>query len=465
MHALARHFGTLFLLLALLPMDSLAGDPPGYASTVRQLLETGLRDREAFAMLKELTAGGSRLSGSSGAAAAVTLARTMMALHGLQNVRTEEVIVPHWVRGSVEKAVLVSKTKRKPINLSICALGGSVGTPRSGITAEVLEVTGFDQLHLLGERARGKIIFFNRPMDPTRLDSFDAYGGAVDQRSRGAVEAALAGGVAALVRSMTLALDDVPHTGAMHYDENHQMVPAAAISTVGAQLLSDLLEHDPHAQLSLTLSCTTLSDVPSSNVLGEIVGSEKPEDVIVVGGHLDSWDKGVGAHDDGAGCVQAIEALRLIKQLGLTPRRTIRAVLFMNEENGNRGGTAYAVAPGRASEHHIALVESDRGGFAPRGFTVEGDSLLVQRLKRWEPLFALINAGTITKGFGGVDISPMVDRGVVGFGLEVENHRYFDYHHSANDTLDKVNPRELELGAIAEAMLCYLISEEGVNPF
>lgn len=452
----------LVLLLAFARAQSPGGDSTGYAATLHRLLETGLRDREAYTMLSELVSGGPRLSGSAGAAAAVTLTRKMMEAHDFQNVRLEDVMVPHWVRGSVEKASVRSGARGKPVPLSICALGGSVATPRKGITAEVLEVTSFEQLHQQGEKAKGKIIFFNRPMDPTKLDSFDAYEGAVDQRSRGAIEAAMVGGVAALVRSMTLALDDVPHTGAMHYDETKQKIPAAAISTVGAQSLSDLLKKDPRARLSLALSCSTLPDVRSANVLGEIVGTEKPGEVIVVAGHLDSWDKGTGALDDGSGCVQAIEALRLIKTLGLRPRRTIRAVLFMNEENGNRGGTAYAVAPDRASERHIALIESDRGGFAPRGFTVQGDSLLVKKLKRWEPLFATINAGSITQGFGGVDISPMVDRGVVGFGLEVENHRYFDYHHSANDTIDKVNPRELELGAIAEALLCYLISEEGL---
>ncbi len=438
------------------------GDSAGYAGTAQKLLETGFRDREAYAMLSELVAGGPRLSGSAGAAAAVALTRKMMEQRGFQNVRLEDVMVPHWVRGPIERASVLSGRRGRPVPLSICALGGSIGTPRNGISGEVLEVTSFDQLRKEGEKAKGKIIFFNRPMDPTKLDSFDAYGGAVDQRGRGAVEAATAGGIGAIVRSMTLAFDDVPHTGAMHYDETHSKVPAAAISTVGAQFLSDLLKKDPHAKLTLTLSCTTLPDVPSANVLGEIVGSEKPEEVIVVAGHLDSWDKGTGAHDDGSGCVQAIEALRLIKKLGLRPKRTIRAVMFMNEENGNRGGTAYAVAPARGNEQHIALLESDRGGFAPRGFTVQGDSLVLRKLKRWEPLLAAFNAGSITRGFGGVDISPMVDRGVPGIGLDVENHRYFDYHHSASDRIDKVNARELELGAIAEAMLCYLIAQEGL---
>jgi Zn-dependent M28 family amino/carboxypeptidase len=248
----------------------------------------------------------------------------------------------------------------------------------------------------------------------------------------------------------------------MGYTDSIRRVPAAAVSTIGANLLSDLLRKGMKFQVRLALSCRSYPDEASANVLGELTGSQNPEEVIVVGGHLDSWDKGTGAHDDGAGCVQAIEALRLLKAIGVKPRRTIRAVMFMNEENGLRGGKAYAAAEGRKTEKHVALLESDRGGFAPRGFTIDGDTTVLPRVLRWKPLFDAIDAGRIGTGYSGVDISPLVARGIPGFGLDTENHRYFDYHHSDNDTIDKVNPRELELGAIVEALLCYLIAEEGL---
>jgi Zn-dependent M28 family amino/carboxypeptidase len=325
-----------------------------------------------------------------------------------------------------------------------------------------VEVRSFDELRALGDRAKGKIVFFNRPMDPTLLNTFEAYGGAVDQRGSGAVEAAKAGAVAALVRSVTLARDNVPHTGAMHYDAAVPKAPAAAVGTLDANLISALLRKGENVVIRLRLSCETLPDAPSGNVLGQITGWEKPDEVIVVGGHLDSWDKGTGAHDDGSGCMQAIEVLNLFKKLNMRPRRTIRAVMFMNEENGNRGGKAYPKAPGRAHERQIAAIESDAGGFAPRGLSVEADSLVFERVLRWRPLFASLNAGDIVRGGSGVDIDPLVKGGTAGIGVIVENHRYFDYHHSANDTIDKVNPRELEMGAIVQALLCYLISEEGL---
>jgi len=226
--------------------------------------------------------------------------------------------------------------------------------------------------------------------------------------------------------------------------------------------LSELLKKGEKVRVRLELSCETFPDVSSANVIGEITGSERPDEVIVVGGHLDCWDKGSGAHDDGAGCVQAIEALRLIKELGLKPKRTIRAVMFMNEENGLRGGKAYPVAPERQGEKHIAALESDRGGFAPRGITIAADSVVTRRVQRWQSVLEVVSAGQLDPGYGGVDISPLMDRGVPGFGLHPENHRYFDYHHSDNDTIDKVNPRELEMGAIVEALFCYLVAQEGL---
>jgi carboxypeptidase Q len=429
-------------------------------SVARALLREGFLHGQAFSLLRDLTTETPlRLSGSPGAAKAVVLTQQMMHSAGLGEVRVESVLVPHWVRGAVERARILGS---HPVELSVCALGGSVGTPSTGITAGVVEVHSFEELQSLRGSAKGKIIFFNRPMDPTLIDPFEAYGGAVNQRSRGATEAARAGGVAAIVRSVTCSNDDVPHTGAMGYADSIKEVPAAAVSIHGADILSAMLRKDPAIRVRFRLECATLPDAISGNVLGELRGTEFPDQVIVVGGHLDAWDKGAGAHDDGAGCMQAIEAVRLLREIGIRPRRTIRAVMFMNEENGVRGGRGYAASPNRNTEKHIAAIESDRGGFAPRGFSVEGDSSTVARVRRWQKYLELVGAGYLESGHGGVDISPIVNKGTTGFGLLVEHARYFDYHHSANDTLDKVHPRELEHGAIVMAMLLYLLSEEGM---
>ena len=445
--------------------SSISGGPSGaaYDSVASRLLATGLRTCESFDMLKELTSQAPhRLSGSAGAAKAVEIAREMMVKRGFDKVHLETVMVPHWVRGDVEEAMITRSATKKGTPLTICALGGSIGTPKGGVEGEVIEAKSFDELKSLGEAAKGKIVFFNRPFDATKLNTFEAYGGAVDQRGRGAVEAAKAGGIAVLVRSMTLATDDVPHTGVMSYVDSVKKIPAAAVSTVDADMLSELLAREKNIEVRMKLTCKTLPDAQSANVVGEITGSEKPNEVIVVGGHLDCWDKGQGAHDDGSGSVQAIEVVNLIKKLGLTPKRTIRAVMFMNEENGDRGGKAYPVAPERKGEKHVAAIESDRGGFAPRGISVQADSTVLRKVQQWASFFKRFDAGQIESGYSGVDVFPMVEKGVPGFGLDVENQRYFDYHHSDNDTIDKVNRRELELGAIVEAMLCYLISEEGL---
>lgn len=434
-----------------------------YQELTSRIIAAGLTECRGFDLLNELcTTIGPRLSGSPQAAKAVEWAKKKMHDLGFDNVHLEPVMVPHWVRGPVEEASIFNPALRdRNISLKVCALGGSIATPSEGITAEVIEVKSFDELKNLGAKAKGKIIFFNRPMDRSKISTGEAYGGAVNQRSLGAVEAAKVAGAAALVRSMTTRLDDVPHTGIMSYVDTIPKIPAAAISTVGANLLSDLLKKEPNVTVRLKLSCQTLPDVESANVVGELIGSEKPHEIVLIGGHLDSWDKGQGAHDDGAGCMHAVEALRLLKDLGLKPKRTIRVVLFMSEENGGRGGAVYA-ARNRPGEKHIAAIESDAGGFSPRGFGVGADSLTVAKIVRWSYLFEPIGADRITRGGGGVDIAPLQQKGVPTIGLRVDGQRYFDYHHSDHDTIDKVNERELELGAIAMAILSYVLAEEGL---
>lgn len=460
-------FIIVLMVFVFLPSTIFAQSPDStklrqYQDVLQRMMNVGLESCSAHQLLSELcTTIGPRLSGSPNAEKAVQWAKKKMEDLGFDRVWLEPVKVPHWVRGSVEEASIVGTSSKKNIPLKICALGGSIGT--SGTTAEVVEVKSFEELRAMGDKAKGKIIFFNRPMERGRFTTFEAYGRAVNQRAQGAIEAARVGGTAAVVRSMTTRLDDVPHTGMMNYNDSIPKVPSAAVSTIGANLLSELLKKEPNLKLQIKLSCEMLPDVESANVVGEIVGSEKPNEVIVVGGHFDSWDKGQGAHDDGAGSMQSVEVVRLMKELGLKPKRTIRAVLFMNEENGARGGQAYA-AKDRPGEIHIAAIESDAGGFTPRGFGVTADSEVFSKISNWSPVFDPIDAGKITRGGGGVDIGPLREHSVIIIGLRVDGQRYFDYHHSDNDTIDKVNDRELELGSIAMAMLSYILSEEDISP-
>lgn len=460
----------LFLIISIFiakPLFTQDSNPntttPNYLNIAKAITDTAMVDGKAYSMLKELCYDiGPRLAGSPQAAAAVEWSRLAMLKFGFENVHLQPVMVPHWERGKIEEAAIINSAIVGNVPLSICALGGSIETPDLGIVAEVIEVQGLKEAANLGKKAQGKIVFYNRPMNPRTMNTFAGYGGAVDQRTLGAIEAAKVGAVGALVRSVTTRLDKVPHTGLMHYDENVPKIPAAAISTVDAELLSNLLKQEKNVKVRLRLDCKSYPNIESFNVIGEITGSERPEEVIVIGGHLDSWDVGHGAHDDGAGCVQAIEALRLIKTLGLTPKRTIRAVMFMCEEFGIYGGPVYADSVRKSGLKHIAAIESDRGGFTPRGFSVSADPHIVEKIKTWEYLFKDMDAAHIFPGGGGPDIAPLNELGTATIGLIVDHHRYFDYHHSANDVFEAVNDRELELGAAAMAILAYVLAMEGI---
>ncbi|MFQ6082229.1 MAG: M20/M25/M40 family metallo-hydrolase [Candidatus Aminicenantia bacterium] len=437
-------------------------EKPPYLEIAEKILKKGLRDEQAYAILERLTSIGGRLSGSPQASAAVELMHQKMKDVGLDEVYLEPITVQRWVRGAPEEARIINSTTAGTIPLSICAIGGSIATPKTGITAQVLEVKSFEELKQFGEKAKGKIIFFNRPMDPTFINTFQAYGKAVGQRVRGAVEAAKVGAVAVLVRSLTTRVDDFPHTGLMRYDPQVPKIPAGAISTKSANFLSKILKREPSLNVYMKLNCQNLFPVTSFNVIGQITGSKKPNEIILLGAHLDSWDLGVGAHDDGAGCAQVVEALRLLKELGLKPKRTIRGVLFMNEEFGVTGGRDYANAENRKVEDHLAAIESDRGGFLPLGFSVGGDSSTVKHLQKWEYLFKPLGMYWIHPGGGGADIAPLAKLGTITIGLVPDSQRYFDVHHSAKDVLDAVNPRELELGAIAMAIFAYVLAQEGI---
>ena len=313
----------------------------------------------------------------------------------------------------------------------------------------VLKEAGVDKI-------KGKIVFFNRPMDPNKVNTFAAYGGAVDQRGAGASQAAQYGAVGVIVRSMNLRSDDFPHTGSMRYSGGN-MIPAAAISTNGADALSQAIKANTQIKFYFKQNCKTFEDAPSFNVIGEIKGSESLEEIIVVGGHLDSWDLAEGAHDDGTGCVQSIEVLRVLKALGYKPKKTIRAVMYMNEENGLRGGTKYADEAVKNNEKHIYALESDSGGFTPRGFGIVGEEAEISKIKKIKPLFAPYSMHEIEKGSGGADIGPLAKTGTVLLGFKPDSQRYFDYHHASNDNFEAVNKRELELGAAAMTSMVYLL--------
>lgn len=447
-------------VLAILLIASLASAEDRYTEVTEALRQRGMHELGAYSLLHELTKGvGARLSGSPKAAKAVEWGKSTMERLGFQNVRLVPCMVPHWVRGKTESLVMVD-TDGHETPLTCCALGGSVAA--DGVAAEVVEVHSLDEAAKLGERAKGKFVFYNGPMDPTLLSTFAAYGQAGPQRFQGAAQAAKVGAVGALVRSMTMDPDDVPHTGVMNYEDKVPQVPGAALSIQAANRLHEALSQGA-VRVRLNLDCKTLPDEPSASVIGEITGSQYPNKVVVLGGHLDSWDKGEGAHDDGAGVTESLEALRLIRELGLRPKRTIRVVLFMNEENGGRGAEAYAAFAKASGQKAVAGIESDSGGFAPRGFSCSLSASKGRRINGWLKALSAFEAERFTfGGGGGADVGPLASLGAVLFGLSPESQRYFDYHHSDKDTLDKVNPRELELGALSMATLAWLVAEEGI---
>jgi len=450
----------VFLAVAPLALAASAQESAvaSYAPTVESILHASLSEGEAYDLLQKLCeAAPHRLAGSAGAARAVELMKAEMERAGFENVRLEACTVPHWERGAVEKLVISSGNTG--VRLPILALGGSVPTPEGGLVAPVIEVRSFEELHERADEAAGKIVFFNRRMDPTLFDSFRAYGGSVGQRSRGAIEAAKVGGVAAIVRSMTTRLDDFPHTGAMGYEDGVERVPAVAVSTRGAEHLSAWLAEGRDFEARLELSCAWHEDAESFNVVGELRGSELPDEVVVVGGHLDCWDVGQGAHDDGAGCAQAFEVIRLLDALDLRPRRTIRAVMFMNEENGMRGAYGYHAAHLGEMEEHVMALESDRGAFTPRGFTSDAGPEAMAVLRSIIALMAPAGITVMDPGYGGADISPMAADGVPLVGFLPDCQRYFDLHHSERDTLAQVSDREINLGAGAMAALCYVVAD------
>ncbi len=402
---------------------------------------------------------GHRLSGSPQAERAVQWAKAEMENAGFDNVWLQEVMVPHWIRGQKEYGEIVGVGQ-----VDILALGGSVATSKNGLIANVIEVRDFDELKQLGaENVNGKIIFYNHVFPQNVVNSFEGYGDAGPYRWYGPAEASKLGAVATITRSVSSAYDDFPHTGTTGFRDEAQPIPCVAISTMDADVLSDALEKNLDTKVKLVLHCEMLDEVKSYNVIGEITGSEFPNEIIVVGGHLDSWDVGEGAHDDGAGCVQSMEVIRALKALNIRPKRTIRCVLFMNEENGVRGGNKYGeYAKSHATEKHVAAIESDAGGFSPRGFSIEASSAVIRKIADAKNIFLPYGLYTFPEGHSGTDIEPLKDAGTALFGLVPDSQRYMDLHHTANDTFDKINKRELHSGAAAMAMFAWWLSENGL---
>ena len=407
---------------------------------------------------------GQRISGSVGAEKGVAYVKRQLETLGLDKVYLQEVMVPKWVRGEKETAYFLdNKTK---ISIPICALGGSIATSKNGLTAEIIEVHSLKELETLGkDKVKGKIVFYNRPFDPENIDAFKSYGGCVDQRYYGARDAAKYGAVGTIVRSMNFRLDDFPHTGAQTFGDlpKEQYIPTAAISTNAAELLSKRLKVNSSLKFFMKLSCQTFDDVLSYNVIGEITGSEHPEKIMIVGGHLDSWDLADGSQDDGAGVVQSMEVIELFKKLNYKPKNTIRVVLFMNEEFGGRGGKKYEELSKLNKENHIFALESDAGGFSPRGFSFECDANNFEKVTNWKYLFEPYLIHSFTIGDTGSDIGHLTSTKIVKAGLIPDSQRYFDYHHAANDKFDAVNKRELELGAATMASLMYLFDQYGID--
>jgi carboxypeptidase Q len=421
-----------------------------YRERAARIIGAALTSDVAYKRLAHLTDRiGHRLSGSESLERAIEWAVAEMKRDRLDNVRAEKVMVPRWVRGA-ESLELVSPVRK---SLPMLALGNSTGTPPEGLTAEAVVVRNFDELEALGERVRGKIVVYNVP--------FTNYGATVQYRGSGASRAAKYGAVAAIVRSITPVSLQTPHTGALRYADDQPKIPAAAITIEGAELLQRMHERGERPTLHLKMEAKFLPDAESANVIAEIKGREKPEEVVVIGGHFDSWDVGQGAHDDGGGCIVSWETVRLLKELGLRPRRTIRVVLFTNEENGLRGGNGYRDAHKSELANHVLAIESDGGVYRPTGFGLAAGATPQARADFIEiaKLLSGIRADNIAADGGGADIGPMTREGVVGASLNVDGTHYFDIHHTHADTLDKVSPQELAACVAAMAVMAYVVAD------
>lgn len=430
---------------ARLPQDNIESLRPA----TNRLIEEALRNDTAYRRLAYLSDRiGPRLSGSSGLEAAIRWSVEEMRRDSLDNIHTEKVMVPHWVRGS-ESAELLEPVARPLVMLG---LGLSVGTPRGGITAEVVVVKDFDELERLGKAGiKGKIVCYNVP--------FVNYGATVQYRASGPSRAALLGAKAVLVRSVGPVSLRTPHTGTLRYTEDAPQIPAAAITIEDAETLARMQARGEKIRVRLKMGAKTLPDAESANVIADLKGRERPEEIVLVCGHLDSWDVGTGSQDDGGGCLAAWEALRLMKALDLRPRRTVRVVLYTNEENGLRGGSAYRDAHKAELKNHVLAIEADSGVWTPFGFGVGGSDATFAAVQSIAPLLTPTGADRITRGGGGADIGPLGPEGVPLMGLSTDTTKYWEIHHTPADTMDKVVPQDFARCVAAMAVMSYAVAE------
>lgn len=432
------------------------------SSMLKRISNYVLENAHCYSDLHDLCKNiGHRISGSTQAEQAVYWAKKVLEQSGCDRVYLQEVMVPHWVRGEEEGFYFVNGKK---IPMKISALGNTVGTGANGIKAEVIMVNNMDEFNLLPDaKIKGKIVFFNYKFDQKNVNTFESYGPCVYYRWATPVEAAKRGAVAVMIRSVSSADDDKPHTGSMRYEDKIEKIPAIAIGNVTANKLESYFANKKKVEVYFKTTCEMLPDVLSYNVIGEISGSELPKEIICFGGHLDSWDIGEGAHDDGAGVVQAIDVLRTFKKLNIKPKRTIRAVLWMNEENGLRGAVKYAEEAERLNEHHILAIESDAGGATPFGFGLVMEPAQKKKVQAWASLFYPYNIFDFSHDHGGADVGPLHRKFKTPMmGLMPDSHRYFDMHHSENDVFENVHKRELSMGVVAMTSMVYLVSLYGL---
>jgi carboxypeptidase Q len=449
------------LIILLLCISGSVFSQKADSAFIRSIYNVALSDGHSYENLRSLCKDiGARLSGSAEAQMAVEWSEKLFKSYGFDKVHLQPVMVPYWKRGTTE-AGWIRTTDKQLHKVHLLALGGSIATDGT-LEGDVVEFKHLNDLKkATRKQVEGKIVFLNQPMNEQDIVTFKAYGGCYAIRGYGAVEASKLGAKAVIIRSIGMPLDNHPHTGVMNYVDSVKKIPAAAISTNDAEKLSELLQKEK-AQFVMKLNCQDMGMVQSYNVIAEMTGTVHPNKFITVGGHLDSWDTGEGAHDDGAGVMHSLEALRILKELNYKPKHTLRVVFFMNEENGNQGGENYAKWAKERGEEHIAAIESDRGGFAPRGFHCDGPEDKISFLKSLEPVLRDYELHIFEKGYGGVDITPLKKQfnGIPLFGFVPDSQRYFDFHHAPSDVFEAVNKRELELGCAAIASLMYFIDQQ-----
>lgn len=445
----------IFVITVLISTIAIAQDDEKF---IRKIYDEALENGESYQNLEQLCKGiGARITGSAEAEMAVRWGERLLKSYGFDKVYLQEIKVPHWERGTKEAAWIINE-QGESMKLDILALGGSVGT-NGLIEGDVIEVYNVDALKMMTDKEiAGKIVFFSQPFDQKLISTFNAYSACYPLRGNGTNEAGKLNAKAVVIRSLATPVDHHPHTGTTNYEDGVRKIPGAAISTRNAEVLSNWLKKGK-VSLKMEMDCRLYPDAISYNVIGELTG--KDDQIITIGGHLDSWDVGEGAHDDGAGIVHSIEALRILKALNYKPNHTIRCVLFMNEENGNRGGLSYAKMASENKEKHICAIESDSGGFLPLGFNINGNEEQVSMVQQFKPTLTKFELDRFNKGFGGVDIGPLLNYypKMLQLGLRVNSQEYFNYHHSEADVLENVNKRELELGSAAMAAMVFLLDQ------